>query len=104
MDVNDPQIAHLPKKDREIMVYLERQRDYLRMDFRRINPAYNGRFIAVHEQQIIDSDTDEFELAKRMDRRFPGIQTTQTTVLITSLEKITEKDRPVVIEKLASAP
>jgi hypothetical protein len=36
------------------------------------DPKYRGRFVAVTADKILDVDSDEFRLARRMLERYPG--------------------------------
>lgn len=60
-EVHLPQANHPNKADRE------------RLAFQRLLPgllpAYRGQYVAIHDEQVIDSGTDAAELAARVVRR-----------------------------------
>lgn len=51
-----------------------KQREQLRLE-------YPCKFVAVHEGRVVDSDADEFELARRLMRNYPS-----EDILIRSVE------------------
>ncbi len=59
-------------------------------------PRYAGRFVAMRNRQVVDSDTDEFRLARRISGKYP-----REVVLIakvTDVETIHELPSPELAE------
>ena len=55
---------------RQIIDDLVRQQTYLDENISNIIPIYSGRYVIIYDNKIVDSDEDEFELAKRHEMRF----------------------------------
>jgi len=62
--------------------------EYVRVNANRVKIAYGDRYIAVRSTGIVDSDTDEFELAARIERYYPN-----NSVLIGNIERILNPEK-----------
>lgn len=71
VDQSMPRKSPLTKKRRGLAKLLSEERSFLerRDELRR---KYPGRFVAVHEGRVVDSDDDRFALARRNRKEFPG--------------------------------
>jgi len=61
----------------------ERNRDYVIANQETLRKEYGNKFIAVMNQEVIDSGENEFELAKKLYERFE-----KKHILISNIEEI----------------
>ncbi len=55
--------------EEELNRYFERQHEYLNRNIQKIIEIYSGKFVVIYDSMIVDSDSNEFELAKRTELR-----------------------------------
>ena len=90
------------KLDEQFKV-LEEQKQYVDENIKELMGVYSERYVAVYKKRVIDSDSDEFELAKRIEKRqkFDLTEPALITKIHTTIESyIEDRDREIELSSI----
>jgi len=82
----------------EQILVLEKQKNYVLKNYKSLRQKYGNHYIAVKNSQVIDSDKDEMELAKRIELKFRDKAVLISTIEDIANPKISELPSPEICE------
>ncbi len=90
--------------DQEISKYFDKQYKYVDDNIKQLIKIYSDKFVIVYDRRVVDSDSNEIELAKRhhlrgqFDFTLPALITKISKTLEEHLEEINRRKEPVYLE------